>query len=50
VTEGLDYVRAGVFTARKGWLTREVVVTTWPLARVQEWLRQKRTPGAPRDK
>jgi DNA polymerase (family 10) len=49
-TEGLDYVRAGVFTARKGWLTREVVVTTWPLARVQEWLGQKRTPGAPRDK
>lgn len=37
-TAGLQHVAAGVNIARKGGLTREEVLTTWPLARVQEWL------------
>jgi len=37
-TAGLQHVAAGINTARKGALTRERVLTTWPLARVQEWL------------
>lgn len=37
-TAGLQHVAAGVNIARKGGLTREQVLTTWPLARVQEWL------------
>ena len=41
-TAGLEDVRAGVNAARKGWLTRESVFTTWPIARVREWLKKKR--------
>jgi DNA polymerase (family 10) len=37
-TAGLQHVAAGVNSARKGGLTGEQVLTTWPLARVQEWL------------
>lgn len=40
-TAGLQHVAAGVNIARKGGLTREQVLTTWPLARVQEWLRAR---------
>lgn len=41
-TAGLDHVRAGVNSARKGWLTRENVVNTLPLAKVLSWLERKR--------
>jgi DNA polymerase (family 10) len=41
-TAGLHHVRAGVNAARKGWLTAEQVLTAWPLARVTDWLAQKR--------
>jgi len=37
-TEQLDYFRVGVGAARKGWLTRENVLTTRPLAEVKKWL------------
>jgi DNA polymerase (family 10) len=37
-TAGLEHVRAGVNAARKGWLVPEQVITTWPLARIEEWL------------
>jgi DNA polymerase (family 10) len=37
-TAGLTHVRAGVNIARKGGLTKEQVITTWPLARVQKWM------------
>jgi DNA polymerase (family 10) len=40
-TAGLQHVAAGVNIARKGGLTREQVLTTWPLTRVQEWLRTR---------
>ncbi|MBL9198955.1 MAG: histidinol-phosphatase, partial [Opitutaceae bacterium] len=36
--DGLRHVRAGINSARKGGLAREQVLTTWPLARVREWL------------
>ena len=34
----LDFVRTGVNVARKGWLTRELVINTKPLAEMKEWL------------
>ena len=39
--EGLEYYRAGVQTARKGWLTKEHVFNTWPLGKVKAWLLEK---------
>ncbi len=41
-TEGLSHVRAGVNAARKGWLTRENILNTRPLAEVQRWLDRKK--------
>jgi DNA polymerase (family 10) len=35
-TAGLAHVRAGVNAARKGWLTREAVLNTRPLAEVKK--------------
>jgi DNA polymerase (family 10) len=40
-TGGLRHVAAGVNIARKGGLTREQVLTAWPLARVQDWLQAR---------
>jgi DNA polymerase (family 10) len=40
--EDLAYVRAGVNSARKGWLTKENVVNTRPLESVLDWLAKKR--------
>ena len=41
-TAGLEYVRTGVNAARKGWLTREAVLNTRPLAAVKAWLQARR--------
>jgi len=41
-TSGLEFVRAGVNSARKGWLTREDVLNCRPLAGVREWMQLKR--------
>ena len=41
-TAGLEDVRAGVNAARKGWLTREHVLNTRPLAEVKMWLADRR--------
>lgn len=38
----LDYVRAGINSARKGWLTREQVLNTRPLAEVARLLQRRR--------
>ncbi len=40
-TAGLGYVRAGVNAARKGWLTKEMVLNTRPLADVRAWLQAR---------
>ena len=41
---GLQDLIFGVGAARKGWLTREDVINTLPLARVEEALKIKRGP------
>lgn len=41
-TAGLAHVRAGVNAARKGWLTREAVLNTRPLAEVTAYFRARR--------
>ena len=41
-TGQLAYFRAGVAAARKGWLTAERILTTWPLAEVTRYLAQRR--------
>jgi DNA polymerase (family 10) len=40
-TAGLGHVRAGINSARKGWLTREQILNTRPLAEVQRWFGEK---------
>jgi DNA polymerase (family 10) len=40
--EDLSFVRAGINSARKGWLTREDVVNTLPLKAIEGWLAKKR--------
>jgi DNA polymerase (family 10) len=40
--QDLGYVRAGINSARKGWLTRENVVNTRPLKAIEGWLARKR--------
>lgn len=39
----LDYLQYGVATAQRGWLTAEDVITTWPLERLTEFVRRKRS-------
>ena len=41
-TAGLAHVRAGVNAARKGWLQREQVVTTWRLTEIEAWLSRRK--------
>jgi DNA polymerase (family X) len=41
-TEGLQFVRAGVNAARKGWLTRENIVNTLPVGKMEAWLARMR--------
>ncbi len=40
-TDGLRHVAAGVNSARKGWLVKEQVLNTRPLAGVQRWFRDR---------
>ncbi len=46
----LANVRYGVFQARRGWITADSVVNTWPWAKFNQWLQQRRhhSPGASR--
>jgi DNA polymerase (family X) len=41
-TEGLDYLRYGVGTAQRGWLTADDVINAWPLPRLRTFLRKGR--------
>jgi DNA polymerase (family X) len=38
----LSYLQYGVATAQRGWLTADDVITTWPLKRLQDFLRKGR--------
>jgi DNA polymerase (family 10) len=40
-TGSLGFVRTGINAARKGWLTKEQVITTKPLAEMREWLARR---------
>ncbi|MDH3592962.1 MAG: DNA polymerase/3'-5' exonuclease PolX [Planctomycetota bacterium] len=44
--EGLDDVRYGVGTARKAGVTPDRVLNAWPLARLQEWLGERKARAA----
>ncbi|MBT2541098.1 DNA polymerase/3'-5' exonuclease PolX [Streptomyces sp. ISL-44] len=41
-TTHLPYMRYGVATAQRGWLTKDDVVNTWPLTRLRRFLAGKR--------
>jgi DNA polymerase (family 10) len=41
-TQHLSYLRYGVGTARRGWLTPDDVINTWPLPRLRAFLRKGR--------
>lgn len=47
-TDQLGYVRTGVAAARKGWLTRDQILTTRPLAAVQAYLAARRARAGAR--
>ncbi len=40
--EHLDFMRYGVATARRGWIEAPAVINTWPLSKLQNWLRRRR--------
>ncbi len=44
----LDFLRYGVGTAQRGWLTAGDVINTWPLDRLRAFLRSPRLSGFPR--
>jgi DNA polymerase (family 10) len=37
-----DNLRYGILTARRGWLTAESCINTWPAKKLHEWLKSKR--------
>jgi DNA polymerase (family 10) len=39
--EGLDVMRYGVITARRGWAEAEDIINTWPLAKLSKWLKSR---------
>jgi DNA polymerase (family 10) len=46
-TVHLDYLRYGVGTAQRGWLTAADVVNTWPLAKLRTFIEAKRRRMTP---
>ncbi len=38
----LEFLRFGVLTARRGWVTADSVINTWPLKRLRTWLNTRR--------
>ncbi len=41
-TADFDNLRYGVLTGRRGWLTPELCINTWPKAKLHKWLRSRR--------
>ncbi len=41
-TVHLDFLRYGIGTAQRGWLTAEDVINTWPLAKLRQFIGAKR--------
>jgi DNA polymerase (family 10) len=46
-TGHLDYLRYGIGTAQRGWLTAEDVINTWPLAKLRSFIDAKRLQTSP---
>jgi DNA polymerase (family 10) len=44
-TGELDHMRFGVGTARRGWLTADEVINTWPWGRLRRFLKGRQGPG-----
>jgi DNA polymerase (family 10) len=42
----LEYVRYGVYVARRAWVEAHSVVNTWPFAKLQRWLRRTQVAAA----
>jgi DNA polymerase (family X) len=42
-TVQLDQIRYGVFQARRGWVEARSVINTWPWAKLNRWLGQRRS-------
>lgn len=40
--EDFDNLRYGILTARRGWVTPEMCINTWPAKKLHEWLKSKR--------
>lgn len=40
--EHFDLLRYGILTARRGWLTADQCINTWPAEKLHSWLRSKR--------
>ena len=36
--EHMDFMKYGVYVARRGWLTKEDVINTWPMEEMKNWL------------
>jgi DNA polymerase (family X) len=45
-TVHLGFLRYGIGTAQRGWLTPDDVINTWPLARLREFIQAKRARAA----
>ncbi len=46
-TVHLNYLRYGVGTAQRGWLTAADVINAWPLARLRTFIEAKRRRVTP---
>jgi DNA polymerase (family 10) len=42
-TVHLRFLRYGIGTAQRGWLSKDDVINTWPLAKLRRFLRKGRT-------
>ena len=42
----LDVMRFGVATAQRGWLTKDDVINTWPITKLERFLRKGRPTGS----
>jgi DNA polymerase (family 10) len=41
-TVHLDFLRYGIGTAQRGWLTKDDVINAWPLTKLRKFLRKGR--------
>jgi DNA polymerase (family 10) len=44
--DGLELMHYGIATARRGWVTADQVINTWPLEKVLKWIAQRRGKGS----